>query len=168
MEIKQEDKDITLYPDATRVHQQLAKLSILGFISILLMAVLRTDIAWWGKGLMLLMIGLLLAMIFYDVRYILGARKHPYQLILEADALRYYNEYTGIDTVNLLTIKTVNIYFKNNFKTYSLLELLDVNGKETNINIAGLSTQDAEWLFDKIKTYYPHITWVEKKGKRQA
>ena len=139
-----------------------AILSILALltIGICMMFGYGTNIAWYLKGGVLLLYLFFLLKKFYDYRYYLGVKKNLFIIDEVNDTYSYYNEFEGVKTFKLNTMKRIKIF--RNKTGIHLIEIITNDGKrEQNINVQCLSQEDIHDMVLNLRRLYPEVEYAE-------
>lgn len=153
------------YPKYVKV---ISKLSLFGIIAIIFGNVMFQGIPWWAKALFGVGVLFLGILIYYDLKYIRGLKKHPFMIYPERKVFRYYNEFEGNKEIDITKIREIKIYYKQ--KEPNVIEMHIDNQKDTeNVYLAGFDIPTINEMLQDMLSINPEIviTSKEPKNKRE-
>jgi hypothetical protein len=153
-EIEKLTYDKMYFFDLSKMTKTMGKTTLLVILGVFMVNVMMTDISWWAKGLFGLGAFLLVAFVYYDVKYMLGMKKNPFMIFPEKKILRYYNEFEGNKEIDITQIKEIKVYSRPRPEETFLLEVfLHNQKKEENVNVAGFTQSTINELMADIRQF---------------
>ncbi|PLS19696.1 hypothetical protein CVD28_04595 [Bacillus sp. M6-12] len=140
--------------DLNKMTKTMGKTTLLVILGVVLFNFMFSDIQWWAKALVGLGSFLLVAFVYYDVKYMLGMKKNPFQIFPERKIFRYYNEFEGNKEIDITKIKEIKVYSRPKPEEIFLLEIfLHNKKKEENVNVAGFTQNTIHELMNDIRQF---------------
>lgn len=143
-----------------------SKLFLIYFVSIGLIGVLFANISIILKGIFLLCSIFLMILNWYRLKYIWGLKKNPFEIDFDKKTFKYFNEFRGLVNVDILNIRDIIFYSRNN-KPY----LIEIGIKGTssieNVNTEGLDIYSIKNMTSELIKINPNILTKEiEKSKK--
>lgn len=153
------DYDKMYFADLRKIYQTMGKLTLFVLLGVMLINVVMSGVPWWAIVLLIGGALLLVAFVFYDVKYMLGVKKNPFMLFHERKIFRYYNEYEGNKEIDITKIKEIKIYSRVKPEETFLLEIFVKNQKdEENVNVSGYTQATIEEMLEHILQFNSNIS----------
>lgn len=152
METDELGYDKMYFLDPSKMTKTMGKTTLLVILGVFMINILFSDIQWWAKGLFGLGALLLVAFVYYDVKYMLGLKKNPFMIFPEKKIFRYYNEFEGNKEIDITQIKEIKVYSRP--KETFLWEVFVHNQKnEENVNISAYDEETLEELMTDLRRF---------------
>ncbi|WCK57738.1 hypothetical protein PP175_27265 (plasmid) [Aneurinibacillus sp. Ricciae_BoGa-3] len=155
------------FMDATQMAKVTGKGSLMAVLGISMFGIMFSGITWWAKALFGL--GGLFAFVFtfYDMKYMMGLRKNPFQSSFNNKTFQYFNEFEGNKVLDVDQIREIKVYRRA--KDAFLLEIfLNNKVREENVNIAGFDAQTKQEMLDDLKAMNPTILFTSYHKDEEA
>lgn len=166
-EDNQLDYDKMYFADLRKVYQTMGKLTLFVFLGVMLINVVMSGVPWWAIVLLIGGALLLVAFVFYDVKYMLGVKKNPFMLFHERKIFRYYNEYEGNKEIDITKIKEIKIYNRVKPEETFLLEIFVENQKdEENVNVSGYTQATIDEMLEHILQFNSKISITKNREEK--
>lgn len=166
-EDNQLDYDKMYFADLRKVYQTMGKLTLFVFLGVMLINVVMSGVPWWAIVLLIGGTLLLVAFVFYDVKYMLGVKKNPFMLFHERKIFRYYNEYEGNKEIDITKIKEIKIYNRVKPEETFLLEIFVENQKdEENVNVSGYTQATIDEMLEHILQFNSKISITKNREEK--
>lgn len=161
------DYDKMYFADLRKVYQTMGKLTLFVFLGVMLINVVMSGVPWWAIVLLIGGALLLVAFVFYDVKYMLGVKKNPFMLFHERKVFRYYNEYEGNKEIDITKIKEIKIYNRIKPEETFLLEIFVENQKdEENVNVSGYTQATIDEMLEHILQFNSKISITKNREEK--
>lgn len=171
-QIKQEETerlnyDKMYFPEASKYIKTMGKTTLLAVVGVLLVNMMWTDIVWWAKVLFGAGSLLLVALVFYDVKYMMGVKKNPFMLFPKTNTFRYYNEFEGNKEINLTKIKEVKVYSRVRPQETFLFEIFVEGQKQVeNVNVSAFREEDVQELLGDFRLFNASFELTKGRDKK--
>ena len=171
-QINQEEVEMFTYdkmyfPEISKYVKTMGKTTLLALVGVLLINMMWMDVAWWAKALFGAGSLLLVAFVYYDVKYMMGVKKNPFTLFPETKTFRYYNEFEGNKQIDMTKIKEVKVYSRVRPKETFLFEIFVEGQKQVeNVNVSAFTEADVQELLEDFRLFNKTFELTKGRDKK--
>lgn len=160
--------DKMYFPEISKYIKTMGKTTLLAIVGVLLINMMWSDIIWWAKALFGAGSLLLVAFVFYDVKYMMGVKKNPFMLFPETKTFRYYNEFEGNKEIDMTKIKEVKVYSRVRPQETFLFEIFVEGQKQVeNVNVSAFTEADIQELLGDFRLFNKNFELTKGKDKKK-